>query len=554
MQRNLSKKENSGVIEEESRFTDNDEDKTITKSMYRNCRRRKRRGDYFVYRVASILFALGCIYIYSIFTASSAIKSSDYHRSRRSTDELLLTDNMTHPDVDEHHENCSEPAYKEFPDDHMSEEVRHKGGILVHVLVSIYMFAGIAIVCDDYFVPALEKIVEKLGLSDDVAGATFMAAGSSAPELFTSVIGVFVAKGDVGIGTIVGSAVFNVLVIIGLCALLCDQPTQLSWWPLFRDSSYYLVSIGILIGVMWDSEITWWEAMIMLIFYIGYIVIMKFNKNLKGLISKDDEKDEDNEEKIPMNQSIVKNQENGNGQVVNLKTDEEASKPDSSSTAEGDEDDDEEGSIHPFQPPSCTIEFIKWCICWPLLFLMFITIPNCNTKRFEKFFIVSFIMSTVWIAAYSYMMVWMVCLIGYTVGVADTIMGITFLAAGTSIPDTIASVMVARDGHGDMAVSNSIGSNVFDILLGLGLPWFLSTTIKPNGAGDTVHINSNGLMISVSLLLFSLIFVVVGIRCNGWRLTKPLGVAIMVVYALFLAISILIETNTFFIVNLPTCA
>merc|ERR1712131_555426 len=47
--------------------------------------------------------------------------------------------------------------------------------------------------------------------------------------------------------------------------------------------------------------------MIMLIFYIGYIVIMKFNKNLKGLISKDDEKDEDdNEEKIPMNQSIVK--------------------------------------------------------------------------------------------------------------------------------------------------------------------------------------------------------------------------------------------------------
>lgn len=51
------------------------------------------------------------------------------------------------------------------------------------------MFAGIAIVCDDYFVPALELIVEKLGLSDDVAGATFMAAGSSAPELFTSVIG-----------------------------------------------------------------------------------------------------------------------------------------------------------------------------------------------------------------------------------------------------------------------------------------------------------------------------------------------------------------------------
>ena len=52
--------------------------------------------------------------------------------------------------------------------------------------------------------------------------------------------------------------------------------------------------------------------------------------------------------------------------------------------------------------------------------------------------------------------------------------------------------MVARDGHGDMAVSNSIGSNVFDILLGLGLPWFLSTTVKPNGAGDTVSTHNVG--------------------------------------------------------------
>lgn len=105
-------------------------------------------------------------------------------------------------------------------------------------------------------------------------------------------LGVFVAKGDVGIGTIVGSAVFNILVIIGLCALLCDkvrfneiriserftnfvQPTQLSWWPLLRDSSYYLISIAILIVVMIDSEVFWYEALIMLIFYIGYIMIMK---------------------------------------------------------------------------------------------------------------------------------------------------------------------------------------------------------------------------------------------------------------------------------------
>ena len=63
----------------------------------------------------------------------------------------------------------------------------------------------------------------QLGISPDVAGATFMAAGGSAPELFTSVIGVFIAKSDVGIGTIVGSAVFNILFVIAACAFAAKE-------------------------------------------------------------------------------------------------------------------------------------------------------------------------------------------------------------------------------------------------------------------------------------------------------------------------------------------
>lgn len=51
------------------------------------------------------------------------------------------------------------------------------------------------------------------------------------------------------------------------------------------------------------------------------------------------------------------------------------------------------------------------------------------------------------------------------------------LLVGTSIPDALSSVLVARDGKGDMAVSNAIGSNVFDILLGLGFPWLLATLV-----------------------------------------------------------------------------
>ena len=72
--------------------------------------------------------------------------------------------------------------------------------------------------CDDYFVAALEEMCDKWSITEDVAGATFMAAGGSAPELFTSLLGVFVAESDVGFGTIVGSAVFNVLFVIGCVA------------------------------------------------------------------------------------------------------------------------------------------------------------------------------------------------------------------------------------------------------------------------------------------------------------------------------------------------
>lgn len=599
-------------------------------------RARRKRGDYFMYRVCSILLLFGGLLAFSTFSAANNKSSESFgiyldqseysNRIRRSSPIENGTSSLDQSESEE--KNCSEPAYKEFPSDGLTSQQRSSGAIVIHILLSLYMFLGLAIICDDYFVASLEQIVEKLQLSDDVAGATFMAAGSSAPELFTSVIGVFVAKGDVGIGTIVGSAVFNILVIIGLCALLCDKPTQLSWWPLLRDSSYYLISIAILIVVMIDSEVFWYEALIMLIFYIGYILIMKFNTTLQGIVLKLSccKKKEETPEKIKLgengtsevNQTLmpkgIKVDINGpNGETVatvdevagmkyaakdematvgmrmmisnnfapktrlrmasrllimerkNIlaaretttahgETERVLMKETSRVSEAGGDDDEDESYVHPFQPPKGDFgTFMKWFISWPLLFLMFITIPNCNNPKFEKFFIVTFVMSTVWIAAFSYVMVWMVCMIGFTLGIPDTIMGITFLAAGTSVPDTIASVMVARNGYGDMAVSNSIGSNVFDILLGLGLPWFLSTTIRPNGGEPTVKINSNGLMLSVSLLLISLIIVVLSIHLNGWKLTKKLGVIIMLSYASFLVLSILIETNVFFQVNLPTC-
>lgn len=153
----------------------------------------------------------------------------------------------------------------------------------------LYLFLALAIVCDEFFVPALEEMSSEhhLNLSMDVAGATLMAAGGSAPELFTSFVGTF-QESDIGIGTIVGSAVFNVLFVIGMCSICSKEVLTLTWWPLFRDSAYYalgLVVLSLLVGVFTEAKVLWWEALILLGMYVGYVVLMSYNRRLYTMLT-----------------------------------------------------------------------------------------------------------------------------------------------------------------------------------------------------------------------------------------------------------------------------
>jgi sodium/potassium/calcium exchanger 2 len=173
-----------------------------------------------------------------------------------------------------------------FPEDIFTMEQRKQGAVVLHILGVIYMFVALAIVCDEFFVPSLDVIIEKLDIADDVAGATFMAAGGSAPELFTSVIGVFVSFDDVGIGTIVGSAVFNILFVIGMCAIFSRTVLTLTWWPLFRDCTFYSISLITLILFFRDNYIYWYEALVLFIIYIAYVSFMKWNQTVERFVKR----------------------------------------------------------------------------------------------------------------------------------------------------------------------------------------------------------------------------------------------------------------------------
>ena len=102
-----------------------------------------------------------------------------------------------------------------------------------------------------------------------------------------------------------------------------------------------------------------------------------------------------------------------------------------------------------------------------------------------------------------------------------------------------------------MAVSNSIGSNVFDILICLGIPWLLQTTVVKHG--EIVEILSGGLPYATVTLFATVIFIVIAIVVSKWRLGRNFGIVCLVTYVFVITLSCLYELNVFGDVALPSC-
>lgn len=497
----------------------------------------------------------------------------------------------------------SNDSQGEYPPDIFTLSQRRQGAVVLHMFGMIYMFIALAIVCDEFFVPALTVITEKLTISDDVAGATFMAAGGSAPELFTSVIGVFISHSNVGIGTIVGSAVFNILFVIGMCAIFSKEILNLTWWPLFRDVSFYILDLILLIIFFLDNVISMWESITLLTGYAAYVIFMKFNSNVEGFVKDCMNKNQVVEvevqpkarprlqrggssaslhnslmrnsifqlmihtldplsegkfrekasilHKIAKKKCQVEDSEKANGvasrsdkNLPNSSSVEVEVTPPMNGTAgqEGETAEDEEEEDQPLSlswPESCRKRF-TYLLIMPIVLPLWLTLPDVRKTSSKKFFPITFLGAICWIAGFSYLMVWWAHQVGETIGITEEIMGLTILAAGTSIPDLITSVIVARKGLGDMAVSSSVGSNIFDITVGLPLPWLLWSLFK---GLRPVQVSSNGLFCAIVLLFLMLLFVIISIAACKWRMSKLLGFIMFMLYFVFLVVSVMLENK-----------
>ncbi len=149
-------------------------------------------------------------------------------------------------------------------------------GILL--LLATFVILGILIyLVGDRFAESSSHIGDYLNLPKDVKGATFDAVSSSMPELLVALFSViFFNQFEVGIGTIAGSALFNLLVIPGLCVLAAPVAFKVSKNVISRDALFYLVAVFLLVVLIIYFKV--WGIIIGLVliffyfFYLGQII------------------------------------------------------------------------------------------------------------------------------------------------------------------------------------------------------------------------------------------------------------------------------------------
>ncbi|XP_055925180.1 sodium/potassium/calcium exchanger 3-like [Argiope bruennichi] len=532
-------------------------------------------GSPATYRKFRYLFAVPCFFLFSstlIVVQQSLIKNSESSLLHQKNRRLLATTN-------ESSEECIPSGIHSFPEDFFTQEERQKGGVLVHFLILSYVCAMIAVVCDVYFIPSLEIIADKLKLPPDVAGATFMAIGASSPELFSSIIGSFVTEGDIGVGAVIGSAVFNILGITGVAGIaLWNEVLDIDWYPMVRDCIAYSITVLCLVGIIYDNIVTWWESVILLGIFFLYILLMYFNtrvekatRNLARRIGPDSclcrscQDKATEEEKTPLlkEKTFVPELYSSNEKPVlpavdnvsvivsecTYQKDPQGNEIIEETQSKEDAEDDDEPSL--CSPPRTgVIRFLWWLVMWPASLLLTLTIPDSSNPKCIKAFPLTFLVSIAWLGVLSYMAVWMVTVIGYTLSIPDSVSGLTILAVGASVPDLISSVLVAKSGQGNMAISNLVGSNNFDISICLGVPWLGKTLLSGEGY---LRIYSTVLSFAVAVLLITLFIFFMIFQLAGWKLNRMVGLTCLLVYALYIIFACLFEFNVFGYFNPPTC-
>lgn len=313
----------------------------------------------------------------------------------------------------------------------------------------------------------------KLNIPTSVRGATFDAISSSFPEFATAMIAVLIYKKftDVGVPTIAGSGIFNILLIPMLSIIAFkgkDLVVKVDKKVVYRDMIFYTIAIGVLTLFTYLGEYTAFTGLVLIVVYLGYIIVLyretkDFRQKQSDMeLAKEidevhDFLEEEGEEDIDINMGY--------------------------------------GSI----------------ILWIAISIAFIW-----------FSIDAIIQSAT--------------IVSITFNIPQYIVSVIIIAAATSIPDTLLSVKSARMGDAEGAVSNAVGSNIFDICVCLGLPMLIAGRSIPANFSQNAGVLG---FVVISMLTTAFLL----LKKNG--VTKKDSYIMGFVYILFLGYVIVSTFNIF---------
>ncbi len=380
---------------------------------------------------------------------------------------------------------------------------------MIQLIVILITLIGLAIIVDNFLVPAVYRFKDIFNWTDDQTG-TIISFVSSAPELSVSAVALFLAasSGDanqasIGPGTVIGSALFSILFIVGASAWFNTK--KLSWPSVIRDMVYYVISVGVVYLVVYDSQIQPWEPFILLgIFAFYSYLVSQWKKILRWI---DDHID-----------STVINEEAEIAKELNKELATE-----------------EEQKLSIREQPFTTKNFLKKI----LSYLFFDLYSSQNKKSLVKISW-NIILSVAFVIFFSTLMVNNAESFARLLGISPVIISLTILAAGTSVPDLLASVKTAREGFGDTAIANAVGSNIFDILANLGLTWSIGIIISK---GKNLPVDTNNLNSSIVLLLAATISLVLVMIAKKFNLGRVVSVVLMLSYILYVIYQVLLATG-----------
>ena len=288
----------------------------------------------------------------------------------------------------------------------------------------LYIIIGVVLVLwgADRLTEGASNVARRMNVSEIIIGLTIVAAGTSAPELFVSFISALKGTPDLAVGNVVGSNVFNTMLIIGCSALVA--PMAISKSTVSKDIPFAVAAAVLLYIVcmdgwksphLWGNQITRWDGLLLLAGFACFMAYTFHEAYKSGLLKrkKPEEDDEDD------------------GRVIFYYEEEEKAIKHNNTP------------INPTKQPNL----------WLNLFYVVIGLV-CLIYGSDLF-----------VGAASSVAVHL--------GIKQSVVGLTIVAGGTSLPELATSVVAARKGKSAMAIGNVIGSNVFNVLLILGLTAFI---------------------------------------------------------------------------------